>query len=757
MPQTSDPLQSKRVELVLQQLEQLPTLPAIALRILELTGDADASFADVISLIESDVSLTARILSLVRRADLGVRGEVTTVERAVKLLGFDAVRHATLAISVFETLGGESAKAGPNFSREQFWKHSVAVACCAELIALQVKSDRKSEGALEPSEAFVCGLLHDLGKVALDAILPKSFSRVIEAANLLRGNIADLERTVIGLDHMVVGKRLAERWQLPATLRDTIWLHGQVPSALPPGVRNARMVNLITLADQLVREQHLGYSGNYSFTIPRQVLCDAVGVTSEQLAGVMQNLVEHMEPRAAALRLGQSTTSELYQQALSQANQELGRVSGQLAAKNKRLAMRAKFFDALAEFQSELHADAPPSMVLQAIGQTAVTALDVRSVAVFSLVPANRYADVMLLNDQGEIITSSIISCPSRPQRPETGDGPVLSAGDELEWLLNDISPRLPHDHRFWMCLEADGACVGGIVWGGATGESQRLSPQAQELTALATGWGLALRTSQIRDEARQLAEQLAEVNRQLQSAQSEVLRSRMMISVGEMAAGAAHEMNNPLAVISGRSQLLASTLSDPRDKAAARLIFEQSQRLSDIITELMHVAQPRPPTPVVCDLAGLVDAALAQAKTNNDPADRQVEVTFSEVPMVRVDAEQVTQAVVEVLDNAWQATVAPNGSIGLHAAFDPYSSRVVLTISDTGCGMDERTVKRAFDPFFSSKPAGRRRGMGLAKALRWVEGSGGSIRLESQVGVGTRVLILLPAAVEPNATEAVL
>src|SRR5271166_1938799 len=99
------------------------------------------------------------------------------------------------------------------------------------------------EAGVNPSEAFVCGLLHDIGKVALDAILPKSFSRVVEASDLLRGNIADLERTVIGLDHMVVGKRLAERWNLPGVIRECIWLHGQLPQALPGKVEQPRMIN----------------------------------------------------------------------------------------------------------------------------------------------------------------------------------------------------------------------------------------------------------------------------------------------------------------------------------------------------------------------------------------------------------------------------------------------------------------------------------------------------------------------------------
>jgi signal transduction histidine kinase len=110
--------------------------------------------------------------------------------------------------------------------------------------------------------------------------------------------------------------------------------------------------------------------------------------------------------------------------------------------------------------------------------------------------------------------------------------------------------------------------------------------------------------------------------------------------------------------------------------------------------------------------------------------------------------------ALMELFDNAFNATDPVKGHIAVNAAFDPFSRKVAVTISDNGCGMDETTLKRAFDPFFSSRPAGRRRGMGLAKALRWVEASGGSIRLESRPGQGTRSLVLLPAA-QPAAQQA--
>jgi signal transduction histidine kinase len=178
-----------------------------------------------------------------------------------------------------------------------------------------------------------------------------------------------------------------------------------------------------------------------------------------------------------------------------------------------------------------------------------------------------------------------------------------------------------------------------------------------------------------------------------------------------------------------------------------AHLVYEQSQRLSDIITELMDFAKPVPPKPVESDLPEIVQKALHEVKTHSESSDRTIELTFGDVPPVVVDPSQVTGALAEVIDNALQATESRTGHVSIHGAFDPYSQRVVLTIADNGCGMDETTLKRAFDPFFSSKPAGRRRGMGLAKALRWIESSGGSIRLESRPKQGTRAIVLLPAS----------
>ena len=164
-------------------------------------------------------------------------------------------------------------------------------------------------------------------------------------------------------------------------------------------------------------------------------------------------------------------------------------------------------------------------------------------------------------------------------------------------------------------------------------------------------------------------------------------------------------------------------------------------------------MAFPRPATPAVlpCLEGELVQTAVARAKQHDDVADRTVVTTVPNttgLPRVRVDGRQAAAALAEVIANAIGATDAKAGRIVVTAGWTPGSPHVAVTVADIACGMDEQTVRRAFAPFFSNRPAGRRRGLGLAKALRWAEAVGGSIRLDSRVGRGTTAVVLWPVAV---------
>ncbi|UCF33907.1 MAG: HDOD domain-containing protein, partial [Phycisphaerales bacterium] len=217
---------AERVELILSQLTSLPTLPAIALRLMEVTTSPKSSAKDVVRVIESDPSLTAACLRMLRRADLGVRRSVVSVERAVVLLGFRAVRNAVLSLQIYDLFATADCDERRRALRSGFWKHSLAVACAAQLIGKQVKD-------IAAEELFVCGLLHDIGKIAMDTCLPKSYARIVEQVERQAVNLSDAERELLGFDHTVTGKRLATHWGLPLPVVECVWLHHQSPEALP--------------------------------------------------------------------------------------------------------------------------------------------------------------------------------------------------------------------------------------------------------------------------------------------------------------------------------------------------------------------------------------------------------------------------------------------------------------------------------------------------------------------------------------------
>ena len=510
-------------------------------------------------------------------------------------------------------------------------------------------------------------------------------------------------------------------------------------------MKNARLVLLVTLADLLVRQQHLGYSGNYVLTDRAPILA-ALGLTAADADATVAALVGHMEPRATALGLNQATGDELYRSALTRANRELGHIGSQLAAKNRRLAARSRFFDAGQAFQAALRPDASPGDVLGAVAHTATALMGTAVVAAFSLPPGGSSAEVVTVDAAGSTLDFSKLDLGI----PDVPPAPVLEAGQELEALIAAVGPRLADAGRFWVPLVADsGSCVGGVLWGAAPGEPARLEPQFAEMHAMAHGWALAVCTAQVRESHRVLAEQLADANRRLVDAQESLAQTRAMKAVAEMAAGAAHEMNNPLAIIVGRAEMLAATLVETKLVRSATLIAEQGHKLSGIITDLMDFARPPASSVAPTVVSRLIESALIAAKGLDDPADRTVVTTVPNVPRVGVDAALVAVALAELVGNAVQATDPKTGKITLAAGLTAGSNHVAITVTDNGCGMDEATAKRAFDPFFSGRPAGRRRGLGLAKAQRIVEAGGGSIRLDSRPGHGTTAVVLLPVAVD--------
>jgi signal transduction histidine kinase len=661
----------------------------------------------------------------------------------------------------------------------------------------------KSKLKLNAEDAFVCGLLHDIGKVAFDTAMPKSFARVVEMATLTRSDLADVERRVIGLDHALAGKRLAEAWNLPQLITQVIWLHGTPPPPVGPagmtasalkstGLVNTALVYIVGLADLLVRRQHIGFSGNFLFPYEVEQYTQHLGLTAQDVDDVTERLADALETRARAIGLYDVESRSLYLESIANANAELGRVNQQLAVQNRKLTTRSTCFEILTRFYQRIVPAASPAQLLVEIGHVAHQFLESSRLVLFSQDPDQNGGAFASLGGRaaggegvGEVLKfdptqatheSRLMSMPHHGGDQRVGRANqnfIRPASPQLDWLLEETRSFLGTAQCWFMPLLCGNEPVGGVLWV-SKDHANSLSGVA-DLVLVSQSWGMTLRTAQIREQQTLLTESLAAANRELGALQQQMVRAKSLASLGEMAAGAAHEMNNPLMVMSGRAQLLAAKISDPGMKQEARLIDEQAQRLSQMITDMMEFAKPVTPRmgalnmPAILEEAAMAAVERATATGTASAAKIKIEPAHAcaALPPVRGDAKQIRNALMEIMLNAIQASRAAEsgdgkkrapGDIAVQTRFDPLDQQVIVQVADQGVGMSDEVMRNAFAPFFSAKTAGRNRGMGLAKALRWIENHGGTIRLDSALGAGTTVVVILPLnpAAEPTTSSSV-
>jgi two-component system sensor histidine kinase PilS (NtrC family) len=230
----------------------------------------------------------------------------------------------------------------------------------------------------------------------------------------------------------------------------------------------------------------------------------------------------------------------------------------------------------------------------------------------------------------------------------------------------------------------------------------------------------------------------------ELRRMEAQVKRAERLAAIGQMAAGVAHEIRNPLASISGSIELLRKTPQlDPDSGALMEIVLREVERLNRLITDLLDYARPRPRVPVPLELGGLLDETVrvfAQDRTAPGVTARYVPPAEGGEVQVVADPGQVRQVLWNLLRNAAEAM--PDGGevvVALrrgdgHAEFD---------VVDTGQGIAPSDQERLFEPFFTTKTRGS--GLGLAMVHRIVTEHGGSVSVDSSPGRGARFSVRLP------------
>lgn len=200
---------------------QLPTLPGVAIRIIQMTRDPDADFQDMAELIGSDPALSGRILKTVNSSFYGMSKSVGTISQALVVLGLQSVRTLALGFTLVDTL---KHAGGAGYDLEGFWRRCVYSAVAA-------RTAGEKAGLIQTEEAFLAGLLSDIGSLAMHIALGDRYDEVASKASC-HEDVPLLERELLGIDHCEVSARLAESWSLPPMLVEAMRRHHD-PSGAP--------------------------------------------------------------------------------------------------------------------------------------------------------------------------------------------------------------------------------------------------------------------------------------------------------------------------------------------------------------------------------------------------------------------------------------------------------------------------------------------------------------------------------------------
>jgi len=753
----ADTLAARQTALAISRLDSLTTLPCVAIQYFSKFLQSRFSGADLADIVESDPALAAKIFSLSHQQGIDLPGLKFSLRLALDKLPADLVRQAVLSVKV---LTASFLQQFPDelaiLPAKELILHSLAVACCARDIAA-ISPDK-----IEPELAYYAGLLHDVGKLALQTTMPKSFAQIVEEAKSTQVSSRTVEQRHLSTDHTLLGKGLAQKWHLPEPIGLAIWLHHSDTVTIACDVPEARIAQLVQLADSIARLTGIGQSGSFDSPASTDKIAQSLGVTAEQLDQIRAKLPEEVRVKSQVLGLELPNAAARYCQFAHITAANFAQQQAELSAENRRLETIRTHLDFIIEFLLSINSDAAAIDVAENFAVRWQRFYQTGMVCLY-LVPVgnSKVLEAVVVEGLGQSRTL-ILDVPSDAKPiPEaiTNRFAILDAQDHVDWLLEQLEIESTLGQVKLLPLLASGKAVGALVFElHYPADAELFLENFSKVAGIA---GVVLDIALVRHKYERFAERLAQLIRgaaegaaaplEAEVAPAEIAADASLEALAEMTAGIAHQLNDPLSVISGRAQLLTEGETDRKKKQALKQIQDNARKASAIIEDLMSFAEPPPPKPAQTEVKQILDEAvqLASQITVAGPINVQIQID-KDVKSVFVDSAQIVSALANVIGNSLESYRDKIGPIKVTA--DAAGERMRLKVSDLGCGMDAETVRKATHPFFSAKPAGRKRGIGMAYAARTVQLNKGSLSIESELGKGTTVTIYLPtSSVNPN------
>ena len=743
-----DPTVAHLVELTIGRLESLATLPCVAAQALHQLFQPQLGVPQLADIIESDPAIAVKTLTLIAQQGANLDDENFSIRAAIEKLPLPVVREVFLSVKVYPPFGQDVRK---TVFRKQFLRHCLAVACCARSVTELLCPE------VNPQLAYYAGLLHDIGVLAVEAAMPRSFTSIVEQAKSEKASLCSIEQKHLGLDHTIIGKRLAQKWRMPEQITLAIWLHHSATATISQSMPEAKIAQVVRLADSIAWHYNIGESGSYDTSDSPDKIAESLSINTAQLGQIAQSAAEQVEQKAKLLGLDLPNGPTVYCEIVQTAAIQLAQDATKLSREIRELQTTSSDFEFITDLLSSITAtDTAISMAENlAIGWQRF--YQTGPVCVYLTAAGDRQIFKAVVVESPSQRKSVALTAPSElpaAAQPKAKGFAVLDAQESADWLFRQLDTGFELSRTKLVPLLCGNKPIGAIVFElRQPTETEQLQKRFKS-AALTAGavLGIAIAAEQQQRFAEQFVQLVTTAKPsepQLQSQVEAEPQSKLDISMealAEMAAGAAHELNNPLSVISGGAQLLSETETDPKKKQLLRQIQENTTEISQIIDELMSFSAPPAPRLRQANIRQILDEAvrLTEQKHNLERLDVQIE-TNEAVENVFVDSAQMASAIANILCNSLESYPDQRGMIKVAANGDQSGDFVRVTISDSGCGMDRETLQKAVMPFFSAKPAGRKRGMGLAYAARLIQLNNGSVNITSQAGIGTTVTISLP------------
>jgi HD-like signal output (HDOD) protein len=263
----------KQIQNKIEQITNLPTLPGIVTRVMHIVHDPSSSSNDVAFVVGQDLALSAKVLRLANSAFYGMPHTITSIHNAVVILGLKVINTMVLSLSVFDMFPHERKSA--LFNRTAFWRHCTSCGLICRFLSQRLRSFV----LFDPEEAFCAGLLHDIGKVAMEQYLHDDFHKALKHAKHKNIPLYDAENETLGYAHTDVAQWLTATWQLPLAISLPLSLHHSPQDARD----HVDIVALCHYADYLCYELKLTIDEDYAPPALIGPVVDRLGFSSDDI------------------------------------------------------------------------------------------------------------------------------------------------------------------------------------------------------------------------------------------------------------------------------------------------------------------------------------------------------------------------------------------------------------------------------------------------------------------------------------------